>query len=344
MSEFQKKSDYSYRLPEELIARYPLETRSASRLLHLGAGTGTLTDRRFVDLVDLLDPGDLLVFNNTRVIPARLYGRKPTGGQVEVLIERVQSPNRVLAHVRASKSPAAGGCIELDGGYGCSVIRREGSLFVLEFPPETPVDTVLEEVGHVPLPPYMEREDQAEDRDRYQTVFATRPGAVAAPTAGLHFDQPLLQRLGDKRISIAYVTLHVGSGTFQPVRVENLADHVMHQEYFEVDTQTAEQVRRTRAAGGRIVAVGTTSVRVLESASAAHGLEPGAGDTGLFILPGHEFCCVDAIVTNFHLPESTLLCLVCAFGGYHQVMDAYRHAVEQRYRFFSYGDAMYIGR
>lgn len=337
-----KKSDFYYPLPEELIAQKPLPERSASRLLCLNKNSGELNDRMFNDFADLIDAKDLLVFNNTKVIPARLFGRKTTGGKVEILIERVLDEHRAIAHMRASKSPKAGAVIELDDNISCSVTGREGDLFCLHFDTAETLSCILERIGHMPLPPYITRADDEEDLSRYQTVFAREAGAVAAPTAGLHFDQIMLDALAQKGIARTYVTLHVGSGTFQPVRVENLAEHVMHKEYYSVDEDTVAAVQRTRQQGGRVVAIGTTAVRALESASRTGELQAGFGDTDLFITPGYRFRSVDAMLTNFHLPESTLLMLVAAFAGYEPIMEAYRHAVEEKYRFFSYGDAMFL--
>ncbi len=338
-----RTSDFHYHLPRALIAAAPLPERSASRLLVLDSDTGSVADRRFRDLVDLLEPTDLLVFNDTRVIPARLYGRKDSGGRVEILIERLMAEDVALAHVRASKSPKPGRIIELDQGFRCRVEGRRDDLFQLRFE-GAPLLEILERVGHVPLPPYIDRPDTETDRQRYQTVFARRPGAVAAPTAGLHFDEGLLTRLREKGVETAFVTLHVGAGTFQPVRVENPAEHRMHQEVFAVPESVVEAVARTRRRGGRVIAVGTTVVRSLESAAHSGELRPYRGETDLFIRPGYRFRCVDALITNFHLPESTLLMLVCAFAGHEQVMSAYRYAVDRRYRFFSYGDAMFVTR
>lgn len=336
-------SDFRYELPEELIAQYPPAERAASRLLCLDGSSGRVSDRRFEQLPDLLEPEDLLVFNNTRVIPARLLGTKATGGRIEVMVERVLDEHRVLAHTRASKSPRVGTRLELEEAVEAQVLNREGDLFEIEFSGDRPVLDVLDRYGRIPLPPYIQRQDDALDRERYQTVYATRPGAVAAPTAGLHFDEPMMARVKDKGIDIAYVTLHVGAGTFQPVRVENLADHVMHGELVDVPESVVAQVTAARRRGGRVIAVGTTSVRSLEAASQGpEGLAPFQGETRLFIYPGYRFRSVDAMVTNFHLPESTLLMLVCAFAGREHVLDAYRHAVAARYRFFSYGDAMYV--
>jgi S-adenosylmethionine:tRNA ribosyltransferase-isomerase len=338
------KSDFHYDLPERLIAQAPLPERNAGRLLCLDGTTGRIEDRKFADLPGLLRPGDLLVLNDTRVMPARLFGRKATGGRVEILIERVLDPYAALAHLRASKSPKAGAEVLLDGGFRCTVRGRREDLFELEFPAEATVDEVLAAVGHIPLPPYIDRADGAEDRERYQTVFARTPGAVAAPTAGLHFDDATLARLAALGVERSFVTLHVGSGTFLPVRVEDLDQHKMHFEYCEVPLDTVAAVRAARERGGRVVAVGTTVVRSLETASLGGELAPYRGETNLFIRPGFRFRAVDALVTNFHLPESTLLTLVCAFAGHAETMAAYAHAVAQEYRFFSYGDAMFVAR
>jgi len=338
-----RRSDFSYPLPDELIAQVPLEARGDSRLLCLDGGNGALQDRQFSDLCELLQPGDLMVFNDTRVIPARLYGYKPSGGRVELLIERILDARRGLAHIRASKSPRAGTLIELEGGGELRVSGRQDSLFEIESIDQALME-LLERSGHIPLPPYIDRPDNAQDLERYQTVYASRPGAVAAPTAGLHFDQAMLDQLKRQGIGSARVTLHVGAGTFQPVRADRLEDHRMHAEYVEVDQSTCDRVRRTRDQGGRVVAVGTTSVRSLESASATGEIRPFRGDTRLFITPGYRFRSVDALITNFHLPESTLLMLVAAFAGYEPVMAAYHHAVAEAYRFFSYGDAMFLTR
>ncbi len=335
-----KKSDFYYDLPSRLIAQRPLPERTSSRLLHL-AQNGELADRQFSSFIDLVNPGDLLVFNNTRVIPARLFGHKESGGKVEILIERLLGENKVSAHVRSSKSPKPGAKLILDSGYSCQVTGRDDDLFLLHFEVDN-LGEVLEEIGHIPLPPYIERSDEQDDHDRYQTVFGTQSGAVAAPTAGLHFDDEMLQKIAEKGINSAFVTLHVGSGTFQPVRVDDLSDHIMHAEQIEVDESVVAQIEETKAAGGRVIAIGTTAVRALESASKEGALKPYRGDTRLFITPGYKFNCVDAMLTNFHLPESTLLMLISAFSSYEQVMNAYRHAIEKEYRFFSYGDAMFI--
>jgi len=294
----------------------------------------------------MLMPGDLLVFNDTRVIPARLMGNKESGGRVEVLVERITGEHEVLAHVRASKSPGPGSRLLLEGEITVAVKGRVDDLFRLEFPSGQPVLEHLQAHGHVPLPPYIKRADEDADHERYQTIYARVPGAVAAPTAGLHFDAGIMQQLSDREIDTAYVTLHVGAGTFQPVRVEQLADHVMHHEYYEVSEATSRKIAETRRKGGRVVAVGTTVVRSLESAAReGEGLPTACrGETNLFITPGYDFQCVDALLTNFHLPESTLLMLVSAFAGYQRTMAAYRHAIEAGYRFYSYGDAMFINR
>ena len=335
--------DFDFALPAELIAQHPAAERSGARLLD---GRGALpVDRVFRDLPGLLQPGDLLVFNDTRVIKARLLGEKPTGGAVEALVERILPGHEVLAHLRASKSPRAGTSVRFAGAFDADVLGRAGpddALFRLRFPADPLL--LLEQHGHVPLPPYIEHADTAEDERRYQTVFAARPGAVAAPTAALHFDDAVLAALADRGVQRAAVTLHVGAGTFQPVRVENLAEHRMHSEWFEVSAATVAAIEATRAAGGRIVAVGTTSLRALESAARGGRLAPHVGETDIFITPGFEFRVVDVLVTNFHLPKSTLMMLVSAFAGHAQVMALYRHAIESRFRFFSYGDAMLLER
>ncbi len=333
-------SDFHYHLPQELIAQYPTERRGDSRLLCLNGDSGKVADRMFVDLPELLQAGDLLVFNDTKVIPARMYGQKQTGGKVEVLVERLLDAHRALVHLRSSKSPKSGSRISV-GAAELEVIGRQGDLFELVSHDQEMMD-LMDGHGHMPLPPYIQRDDETMDLDRYQTVYAERPGAVAAPTAGLHFDQDMLQRLFDIGVQATKVTLHVGAGTFQPVRVQNLDEHEMHSELVNVGQDVCAAVAATRERGGRVVAVGTTSVRSLEAASANGKLQPFNGDTKIFIRPGSRFNTVDAMLTNFHLPESTLLMLVAAFAGYDHVMEAYKHAVEQRYRFFSYGDAMFI--
>ena len=335
-------SDFHFDLPDELIARYPLKERSASRLLSLDGLSGQTTHLKFTDLPDLLQPGDLLVFNNTRVIPARLFGQKETGGKVEILVERLLGEKELLAHTRSSKSPREGQRLLLENGTALRMLAREDALFHFVYEGDEAFLDVLERIGHMPLPPYMEREDEQSDRERYQTVYAKEAGAVAAPTAGLHFDDVVLSALKARGIEFAYVTLHVGAGTFQPVRVDKIEDHVMHSEIAHVPEETVKAVNEARARGGRVVAVGTTSVRSLESASRAGRLQEFRGDTDIFIYPGYRFQTVDAMITNFHLPESTLIMLVSAFAGYNNIMSAYREAVEQKYRFFSYGDAMFL--
>lgn len=337
-----KKSDFNYHLPESLIAQKPLAERTASRLLHLDRASGAIKDSQFSDFLDLLNANDLVVFNDTKVIPARLYGHKASGGKIEILIERIEGERQALAHIKASKSPKPDSLLNLDGGAICRVIERENDLFRLQFETEQTLLDLLADIGHIPLPPYIERADDSDDLERYQTVFAKQAGAVAAPTAGLHFDQAALDKLEAKGIAKAFVTLHVGSGTFQPVRADDLADHVMHKEFYQVSQATVDAVQQARARGGRVVAIGTTAVRALESASRCGSLQAGFGDTDLFITPGYEFKSVDAMLTNFHLPESTLLMLISAFAGYDAVMQAYQHAIQQQYRFFSYGDAMVI--
>jgi S-adenosylmethionine:tRNA ribosyltransferase-isomerase len=330
--------DFDYELPPELIAQHPSATRSGSRLLRLSGDT--LSDHRFLDLPQLLSPGDLLVFNDTRVIKARLFGRKETGGHIEVLIERLLPGGEALAQVHAGRAAKPGSTLELDGGLRLRVLGREGEFYRLRFPEGADAFDLLERHGHVPLPPYITHPPESEDAARYQTVYARAPGAVAAPTAGLHFDGTLLSALEKRGMESAYVTLHVGAGTFQPVRVKDLADHRMHGERYEIPKATAAAVEAARARGGKVVAVGTTTVRCLE----ASGARPGAGETDLFITPGFEFRVVDRLITNFHLPRSTLLVLVSAFAGAEPIRAAYRHAVQKRYRFYSYGDAMLLER
>ncbi|MEN4244738.1 tRNA preQ1(34) S-adenosylmethionine ribosyltransferase-isomerase QueA [Serratia marcescens] len=342
-------ADFSFELPESLIAHYPQAERSACRLLQLDGPSGALTHGVFTDLLDKLEAGDLLVFNNTRVIPARMFGRKVSGGKIEVLVERVLDEHRVLAHVRASKAPKPGAELLLgdDESIAATMVARHETLFELRFNDERDVFTLLNAAGHMPLPPYIARPDEDADRELYQTVYSEKPGAVAAPTAGLHFDEPLLAALRAKGVEMAFVTLHVGAGTFQPVRVETIEDHVMHAEYAEVPQDVVDAVLACKARGKRVVAVGTTSVRSLESAAAASKealIAPFFGDTSIFIYPGYHYQVIDALVTNFHLPESTLIMLVSAFAGYKNTMNAYQQAVAEQYRFFSYGDAMFISR
>lgn len=337
-----KKSDFHFELPPELIAQQPLAERSASRLLVVDAARDGFDDRALRELPDLLAPGDLLVFNDTRVLPARLYGRKPSGGAVEILIERVTGAHEAIAQLGVSKKPREGGTIELADGVTARVLGREGEFFRLRFETVEPLEKLLVRMGRMPLPPYIERTPDDADAERYQTVFAREPGAVAAPTAGLHFDAALLAALEARGVEFGQVTLHVGAGTFQPMRAERVEDHVMHREWLNVGAGLVEKIRRTRERGGRVVAVGTTVVRALETATRGGVLEPFAGDTQIFIFPGYRITSVDALLTNFHLPESTLLMLVSALAGRERILAAYRHAVERRYRFFSYGDAMLI--
>lgn len=341
-------SDFSFDLPDELIARYPTAERTASRLLSLDGNSARLGDHKFTDILDMVNPGDLMVFNNTRVIPARLFGRKETGGKLEILVERMLDDKRILAHVRSSKSPKVDAIIDLDGGFKMKMLARHDALFELELLSdklaEKTVLEVLETVGHMPLPPYIDRPDEDADKERYQTIYNQTPGAVAAPTAGLHFDSEILQAITDKGVDTAFVTLHVGAGTFQPVRVDNILEHKMHSEWAEVTQEVVDKINQTKANGGRVIAVGTTSMRSLESAAKAspEQLQPFCDDTDIFIYPGFDFKVVDVMVTNFHLPESTLMMLLSAFAGFDEVKKAYQHAIEQKYRFFSYGDAMFV--
>lgn len=394
-----RKSDFNYSLPPELVAQYPASPRTASRLLHLDGASGACRDMKFADLPALLRAGDLLVFNDTRVIPARLFGHKDSGGHIEVLIERLLDAHRVLAQVRSSKPPRPGQKLILDGGATAVVQGREGEFYVLEFeiggqlrksplplegggeagtsrtdltsvrtaerahtifvrpggnegegasrdsrqPSVESVADILDRIGHVPLPPYIARADEGADRERYQTVYARHRGAVAAPTAGLHFDEAMLGRLKEMGVDSAFVTLHVGAGTFQPLRVEDIHEHRMHAEYVRVLPEVCDRINSAKREGRRVVAIGTTVVRALETAAGDGLLNPFEGETDIFIYPGYRFRIVDALLTNFHLPGSTLLMLVCAFGGTENVLNAYRHAVESRYRFYSYGDAMFVG-
>ncbi|HOX72275.1 MAG TPA: tRNA preQ1(34) S-adenosylmethionine ribosyltransferase-isomerase QueA [Dokdonella sp.] len=337
-----KKSDFHFDLPPELIAQQPLAERSAGRLLVLDAVAESMVDRQLRELPELLRAGDLLVFNDTRVLPARLFGRKVSGGAVEILVERVTGSHEATVQLGVSKKPKEGSAIELADGTLARVLGREGEFFRLRFESTESLEKLLLRLGRMPLPPYIERDPGAADNERYQTIFAREPGAVAAPTAGLHFDTNLLDRLAARGIESAHITLHVGAGTFQPMRAEKLEDHVMHREWLNVGAELIEKIQHTRAAGGRVIAVGTTVVRALESASRGGVLEPFAGETQIFIFPGYRFTSIDGLLTNFHLPQSTLLMLVSALAGREFILDAYRHAVEQRYRFFSYGDAMLV--
>ena len=339
-----KKSDFHYDLPPALIAQAPLAERSASRLLVVppDAPPAAFVDRHVRDLAEYLRPGDLLVFNDTRVIPARLFGAKESGGRVEILLERLVGAHEVLAQVGASKSPKPGGRIVLDEGTALTVLGREGEFYRLRFDTDEPLEALLQRAGRLPLPPYIEREPDAADAERYQTLFARHAGAVAAPTAGLHFDEALLAAVRAKGVDIGHVTLHVGAGTFQPMRADHVDDHVMHSEWLDVGAGLCDQVARTREAGGRVIAVGTTVVRALETAMRDGVLQPFAGDTRIFLYPGKRIASVEAMVTNFHLPESTLMMLVSAFAGRERILAAYAHAVREQYRFFSYGDAMLL--
>ena len=338
-----KTSDFHYDLPQELIAQAPLAERSASRLLVVPAGAAAFEDRSVRELPSLLRAGDLLVFNDTRVIPARLFGHKATGGRVEIMIERLLADDTALVQLGVSKPPQIGSRIALDAGGQAEVLAREDDGFWrLRFDVGGPLETWLQQAGQLPLPPYIERRPDAADAERYQTVFAREAGAVAAPTAGLHFDQAMLDALHAGGVGVGYITLHVGAGTFQPVRVDDVEHHHMHSEWISVGQALVDQITRTRAAGGRVIAVGTTVVRALESASADGALRPFSGDTRIFIYPGYRFRVIDGLMTNFHLPESTLLMLVSAFAGKPRIFAAYGHAVRERYRFFSYGDAMLL--
>ena len=351
-------ADFNYDLPEELIARFPCKVRSHSRLLGVNVGTHTLTHHQFFELPQLLQPGDLLVANNTKVIPARLFGRKESGGQVELLVERILDLEHMITYIKASKAPRVDQRIILDkriasrtssprndDGLNCyelKVIDRQHDQFHLQLQNANSLWEVLSDIGHIPLPPYLQREDEALDQDRYQTVYAQQQGAVAAPTAGLHFDEALLHTLKQQGIHIEYLTLHVGAGTFQPVRVDNITEHHMHAEHIHVPPQVCDAITRTKQQGGRVIAVGTTTVRSLETAARSGTLAPYEGDTRLFIYPGFEFHCIDGMITNFHLPKSSLLMLVTAFAGMELTRQAYQTAITERYRFYSYGDAMLV--
>jgi len=342
-----KVSDFSFQLPNELIARYPMADRSASRLLSLDGQTGLLKHLHFTDIVDLIDKDDLLIFNDTRVIPARLFGEKETGGKIEVLVERVLDEKSFLAHLRSSKSPKPGCKLRLENSVDAVMVKRHGALFEIQIENDKSVLEILEAIGHMPLPPYIDRPDENADKERYQTVYNKNPGAVAAPTAGLHFDQKILDKLHNKGVDFAFVTLHVGAGTFQPVKVDNILDHQMHSEYAQLSQDVVDKINATRKRGGRVIAVGTTSVRSIESAAQAaltqgKALAPFFAETSIFIYPGYEFQLIDAMITNFHLSESTLLMLVSAFSGKTQIDNAYQMAINEKYRFFSYGDAMFL--
>ncbi len=333
-----QRTDFSFDLPEHLIAQNPTESRTSSKLLYVNQ----LRNLKFIEFTSLLSPKDLLIFNDTRVIPARLFGHKASGGKVEILIERILSDTKALAQIRSSKAPKSNTKLHLANDIEVTVLQRVNNFFELQFNESKSICDILEAVGHIPLPPYIKRVDTKSDSNRYQTVYAQQSGAVAAPTAGLHFDKPMLEYIKTMGVKAAFITLHVGAGTFVPMRVNDISKHTMHSEYLELSAEVCELVKATRANGGRVIAVGTTSVRALETASASGVIEPYTGETRLFITPGYKFISVDALLTNFHLPESTLLMLVCAFAGHGTTLKAYQYAIEQQYRFFSYGDAMFI--
>ncbi len=335
--------DFHFDLPNELIARYPLAERSASRLLMLDGRSGERQHRHFRDIIDFLNPGDLLIFNNTKVIPARLFGKKATGGNAEVLVERVLDSQRILAQVRVSKSPKVGDHLLFADDIRMEVLNKEQQFYELRYNAndQTILD-VIEKIGHIPLPPYLHRDAEESDKERYQTIYAQHKGSVAAPTAGLHFDDELMRALNAKQIEMGYVMLHVGAGTFAPIRTQDIREHKMHSEYIEVSDALCQQVAAVKARGNKVIVVGTTSMRALETASQSGTLKPYSGDTSIFIYPGYQFHVADVLITNFHLPSSTLMMLICAFAGYDSVMNAYREAVAQSYRFFSYGDAMWV--
>ncbi|WP_126323273.1 tRNA preQ1(34) S-adenosylmethionine ribosyltransferase-isomerase QueA [Candidatus Rickettsiella viridis] len=337
-------ADFFYDLPPELIAAYPTQQRTDSRLMCLNKQTKTVEHKKFKDILTLINPGDLLVLNDTKVIPARLFAHKPTGGKVEILIERILDEERILAHLKSSKSLKIGTQLHLENEIRLEITNRTENLFELQLLDK--VDSILallNAIGHMPLPPYLQRQDENFDKERYQTIFAQTPGAVAAPTAGLHFDEELLTQLRNKGVNIAFITLHVGSGTFQPIRTEKLEDHLMHSETVTVSAEVCQKIAETKRQGKRVIAVGTTTVRSLETVASKGFVAPFQGETKLFIYPGFSFHCVDALITNFHLPTSTLLMLVCAFAGYQSVMHAYQQAINHQYRFFSYGDALWVG-
>ncbi len=336
-----KKSDFNFELPKDLIAQHPTKERTQSRLLALDKNSGKTQDLHFPDIIDFLNPGDLLVFNNTKVIPARLFGQKTTGGKVEVFIERLLDDNSAIAFLKTSKKPQLGMPIYFDDLI-LKPTARKGMFYLVETQDNTSLTELMDNYGHMPLPPYIQRENELGDKDRYQTVYAQEKGAVAAPTAGLHFDESLLQTIKDKGVNTAFVTLHVGAGTFQPVKTDSINDHIMHKEWLQVTAEVAELVKKTKANGNKVIAVGTTAVRCLETAAKDEEIQPYTGDTNIFIYPGYEFKVVDSLLTNFHLPESTLIMLVSAKCGRENTLKAYQHAVEKEYRFFSYGDAMFI--
>ncbi len=339
-----RTTDFDFYLPDDLIAQFPAKERSASRLLRLDGKTGKLADEKFIDLPEFIAPGDLLVFNNTKVIKARLAGSKATGGQIEALIERVIDTQHALAHIKSSRSPKPGSKLLFADAFEAEVIERQDDLFLIKILSDRDLLDLLDQYGSLPLPPYIEHDADAHDDERYQTVYAEQPGAVAAPTAGLHFDEAMLERLKVHGVNIAYVTLHVGAGTFQPVRVDNISEHKMHSELYSVPEETVALIKATQAQGKKVTAIGTTSMRALESAARSGELMAGSGETDIFVTPGYEFKVVERILTNFHLPKSTLLMLVSAFAGLEHIQQAYQHAIAQKYRFFSYGDAMLIER
>jgi len=336
-----KKSDFTFDLPKALIAQHPTKERTQSRLLFLNKVTGKIQDLHFTDIINFINKGDLLVFNNTKVIPARLFGKKSTGGKVEVFIERLLDDNSAIAFLKTSKRPKLGMPIYFDD-LALTPTARKGMFYLVETKSNTSLTELMDKYGHMPLPPYIQREDELDDKDRYQTVYAKEKGAVAAPTAGLHFDKALLQAIKDKGVNTAFVTLHVGAGTFQPVKTDLIDDHIMHKEWLQVSPQVAELVKQTKANGNKVIAVGTTAVRCLETAAQTGDINAYTGDTNIFIYPGYQFKIVDSLLTNFHLPESTLIMLVSAKCGRENTLNAYKHAVTEKYRFFSYGDAMFI--
>jgi S-adenosylmethionine:tRNA ribosyltransferase-isomerase len=337
-----QRTDFTFDLPDNLIAQHPPTSRTSSKLLFIDPDTNKFKDLSFLEFPQLLNPKDLLVFNNTRVIPARIFGHKASGGKIEILLERILNKNQILAQIRASKTPKPNTDLYLDSDIKVTVLQQLDNFFKLEFHDTRSVYEILPEIGHIPLPPYIKRTDTPIDKERYQTIYASKLGAVAAPTAGLHFDTAMIKQIQNMGIETTFITLHVGAGTFSPIRVNDISQHTMHAEYLQVSQQVCEQIQATRARGGRVIAVGTTSVRALETATDNGIIKPYQGETRLFITPGYKFQSVDALLTNFHLPESTLLMLVSAFAGQKPVLAAYRHAVAQQYRFFSYGDAMFM--
>ncbi len=336
-----KKSDFSFDLPKELIAQHPKAQRSHSRLLVVNKNTNEIEDLHFYDLIKFLNKGDLLVFNNTKVIPARLYGKKISGGKVEVFIERLLNDQTAIVMLKANKSPKLGSLIYFEQ-HALKITAKKGMFYLVETQHSASLSELMENYGHMPLPPYIRREDEKQDKNRYQTIYAKEKGAVAAPTAGLHFDQKLLQQIHDKGVACSFVTLHVGAGTFQPVKTDSISDHTMHKEWLHVGQDTVDLVNKTKAAGNKVIAVGTTAVRCLETASRSGTITTFTGDTNIFIYPGYTFKCVDKLLTNFHLPESTLIMLVSALYGRQRTLAAYQHAIANEYRFFSYGDGMFI--